>query len=383
MASSAQSIGDLYAAALDFRERTLRRDAQTAQVLADAYSQVFDDVLPYFDDLSRSVAAQVAADRVFTVDRMRRLDRYVALVDQVRNRGEAFAAVASTQVEQAQRLAVARAQAESQRLMRLAVERALLDVPDVQGRGATPPGIPISVFNRVFNRVPDEALQFLIGSMGDGTPLRSYFLEGGVTEDAPPLAGEVVDQIQRNLAEALAAGWNPRRAAQLFRQAMGVGLTRALRISRTEMLRGYREASRYNYQANGFEEWEWLAALDGRTCLACIGLDGEVYPISQPMQSHVNCRCTMVPVLPFRVPRVRRVADGALFDGTGTEWFDSLAPSVQLGLMGPGKFELWQAGGLTLRDFRHEDRRRADTFGTQFVEATLAMVRARLEGMPG
>lgn len=379
MATRPDSVGDLYAAALDFRERTLRRDEQTAQLLADAYSQVFDDVLPYFDDLSRVVSSSVTANQVFTVDRMRRLDRYTALLDQVRNRSETFASLASTQVEQAQRVAVARAQAESQRLMRLAVERALLDVPDELGRGALPPGIPISVFNRVFNRVPDEALQFLIGSLGDGTPLRTYFLDGGVTDDAPPLAGEVIDQIQRNLAEALAAGWNPRKAAQLFRQAMGVGLNRALRISRTEMLRGYREASRYNYLANGFEEWEWLAALDGRTCLACIGLDGEVFPIEQPMQSHVNCRCTMVPVLPFRVPRVRRVADGAIFEGTGADWFDSLPTGRQLELMGPAKFELWQAGGLTLRDFRHEDTRRSATFGTQFVEATLAMVRARVE----
>lgn len=386
VASSATGIGDLYTAALDFRDRALRREAQAARLLSDAYGQVFRDVLPYFEALSRQVAADIAGERVFTVDRMRRLDRYVALLDQVRRRTAGFAEVAAGQVEASQRRAVRQASAESQRLMGLATQRALLDVPDVVGRGAVPEGMSIESFSRVFNRLPVESLEFLVGSLGDGTPLRRYFLDGGVTADAPPLAEDVIDQVQRSLAEALAAGWNPRRSARLFREAMGIGLTRALRISRTESLRAYREASRANYAANGFAQWEWLAALDDRTCLACVGLDGMVFEISQPMQAHVNCRCTMVPVLPFRVPRKRRIGwpdDGGMFEGTGEDWFAGLTPLEKRSLMGPGKYDLWAQGGLTLADFRHEDRRRAQTFGSQFVEATLGQVRGRRGGGGG
>lgn len=51
---------------------------------------------------------------------------------------------------------------------------------------------------------------------------------------------------------------------------------RALRISRTEMLRAYREATRRNYQANGdiVPGWRWLCAKQPRTCAARLAMDG-------------------------------------------------------------------------------------------------------------
>lgn len=376
MARNAQSVGNLYTVALDFRERALRRDAQVAGELTDAYGRTFQDVQGYFNALSERVRRDIDAGETFTVDRLRRLERYAALLDQVRNRTEEFAQYAPGVIANGQARSVRQALAESERLARLATERALLDVPEEQGRGALPPGISIEAFNQAFNRVPQESLDFLVGSLGDGTPLRQYFLEGGSTADAPPLSEAVIDQVRRNLAEALVAGWNPRRTATLFRQAMGVGLTRALRISRTEQLRSYREASRANYANNGFQQWEWLTALDDRVCLACVGLDGEIFDIQQPQQAHVQCRCTMVPVLPFRVPRLRRVSwpQPGEFEGTGADWFDGLSPLEKQTLMGPSKFRAYEAGAVTLADFRHEDDSRAETFGTQFVEASLRQV---------
>ncbi len=63
---------------------------------------------------------------------------------------------------------------------------------------------------------------------------------------------------------------------QAIRGRLGGNLVRALRISRTEMLRAYREATRRNYQANGdiVAGWRWLCAKQARTCAACLAMDG-------------------------------------------------------------------------------------------------------------
>jgi len=366
--------GDLYREAEKFAAAMKRRDGATAKQLADAYARVFRDVQGHFDALSQQLMTMIAADIVFTIDRVRRLDRYAGLLRVVSEKLDEFAGYAPGVIAGAQQAAVERATAESERLFGLAAARsARVTYPKAVGRGKLPKGFRPGVFQSAFNRVPVEALDQFVGTLGDGTPLRDYFLGGGTTEDAPPLSDEVIDRVKRNLGEALTAGWSPKKAARLFADAMGVGLTRALRIARTETLRSYREASRANYAANGLEEWEWLATLDDRACLACIALDGQEFAIDQPMQAHVNCRCTMVPVLPFAIPRTRRQGwpKKSIVEGTGTDWFGSLPPAQQALVMGPSKYEAFAAGEVTLQDFVGLSHSRRKTFGTQFVENSL------------
>jgi len=52
------------------------------------------------------------------------------------------------------------------------------------------------------------------------------------------------------LIAGVGTGQNPRIIARQIRQALRGNLVRALRISRTETLRSYREASHRSYQAN-------------------------------------------------------------------------------------------------------------------------------------
>lgn len=74
-----------------------------------------------------------------------------------------------------------------------------------------------------------------------------------------------------------------------------------------------------------------------------------------------NCRCTMLPDLPDVDP----VPDGA-------DEFAALPPDAQLAILGPAKFDAYQAGALTLDDLVHV--RRSPLWGTTRSEASLVGV---------
>lgn len=356
--------GELYRAADRFRAAQDRRDAAIWRQLTLEYRNVVNEIQAAYDALYQQVRRDIEQGNTFTIDRFQRLTRYRRLMAQIVRRLEDYGVFAGGVISSAQREAVEIAARESAALWRAALTQDLLEVPEIVGRGALGQLSPSAL--ATFQRVPVEALDFLVGTLGDGTPLRNYFLRG--TPQVPALSSSVIDQVARNLAQGLASGWNPLRTARLFRDAMGVGLTRSLRIARTEILRSYREATRANYAANGIVEYEWIATLDTRTCMACIALDGTRYAMDTPMRNHVNCRCTMVPVMPFAIPRIRRSMDGE-FEGTGADWFEQLDSASQMAMMGPGKYQAWRAGAISLRDMVGEHE--TQTFGISYVEASL------------
>jgi len=100
------------------------------------------------------------------------------------------------------------------------------------------------------------------------------------------------------LTRGLALGLGPEVIRRLIQQMMGMVLTRALRIARTEMLRAYREAARRNYQANSdvVKGWIWHSALNERTCAACWAMHGTVHRLEERLDDHVGGRCTAVPL---------------------------------------------------------------------------------------
>lgn len=356
-------IGDLYRVADQYQAQLRRRDAATLQQLAQAYGRIYQQATANFELVNQFILAKLEANQIVTAGRVIRSAQGRELIQQTRTALDSYGEYAAGVVSNAQEQAAVAALTESERLLRVGLETGLAETVQLPG------GRTLTDILPAFQRVPTEAVNQLVGTLGDGTPLRDYFLGG--TANVPALSDDVIDSIRATLEHGLAAGWNPQRTAQQFRQSMGVGLTRAMRIARTETLRSYREASRMNYVANGIEEWEWLATLDGRTCLACLALDGTTYPTEQPQQAHVNCRCTMVPVLPFSVPRVRRSGAGS-FEGTAGDWFDSLQPSEQRTIMGPSKYKAYTAGVVRLRDFVGEQT--SPTFGTNFVEASLVQL---------
>lgn len=72
---------------------------------------------------------------------------------------------------------------------------------------------------------------------------------------------------------------------------------RAERVSRTEVITASNRGANDRYAKEGINEVEWLASPD--SCEECAGLDGQIFPVdSGPRPSyHVNCRCTILPVV--------------------------------------------------------------------------------------
>ena len=141
-----------------------------------------------------------------------------------------------------------------------------------------------------WDRLPVEAVSDLVGLTRRGSPLRALLDE---------LGPEASKAVRDGLIQGLALGHNPRKVARAIRGEIGGNLVRALRISRTEMLRSYREATRRNYEANSdiIAGWRWLAAKQPRTCAMCLAMDGSFHTLKEHLDDHPNGRCAMVPVL--------------------------------------------------------------------------------------
>lgn len=118
-----------------------------------------------------------------------------------------------------------------------------------------------------------------------------------------PLPAQVERSMRATLVRGVAVGENPRQAAaEMLRRARGDfdgGLTRALVIARTEMLDAHRAAGMASDHANAtvVAEWEWLSALDRRTCPSCWAMHGSRHPISEAgPDDHQQGRCTRMTV---------------------------------------------------------------------------------------
>lgn len=200
--------------------------------------------------------------------------------------------------------------------------------------------------NVSFSRLPAEALTDLVGFLRTGSPLRSLLDELGRS------ASRV---IQDRLIQGLAIGKNPRDVARDVRAAFGGNLSRALTVSRTEMLRSHREATKRNYEANRdvVSGWIWTSAHQERTCPMCLAMDGTKHPLSARLDDHPNGRCTMRPIV-RGAPEIKME--------TGTEWFERQPEDVQRQVLGNAGLEAYQKGEVTLQDM--VGRKRSADWGT-------------------
>jgi SPP1 gp7 family putative phage head morphogenesis protein len=109
----------------------------------------------------------------------------------------------------------------------------------------------------------------------------------------------VSERVSNELVAGIAEGAGVRVVAARIRQASGLGLSRALTISRTETVNAYRDATMDVYRsapAGVVTGWKWLASESERTCPFCRERNGRTFPLAEKMRSHPNCRCTSTPV---------------------------------------------------------------------------------------
>ena len=309
-------------------------DRATAATIINEYAAVYAQLQDETASLVR--AAQQRNLKPWEVNRMTRLKE---LEGQLVSNVSRFSRVAGETVTAGQRAAVG-----------LSVRGA-----PVVANASLPTGITLNNLANVglgWNQLPSEAFEAFVGISGDGMPV------GNLLADLGPQAAT---NVKAGIRTGIATGQSPRQIANTVRLAAGMPLSKALTISRTEVNRAHREATRLNYAANSnvVKGYRRLATKDGNTCMACIALDNTVYQTNEPLDSHPNCRCAMVPDtltyqdLGLDIPEEPRPE-------SGQEWFEKQPKyrlpqhdkkqAIQSEMMGPKIFAAHQKGSVGLSD---------------------------------
>lgn len=299
---------------LEHRQLILAQDARTMIHMAERWVQLETTLEAQISLLVREIIDMRAAGEVVGINRLLKIDRYQSLLDRLNVEMKTYNLWASGEIARQQRS-----------LGRLGIDHAVETIRislDEAGFGS-----------RFFNRLPVTAIENMVGIAGPGGPL------GDLLKEAFPASAERMTQA---LIEGVALGLPPGETAKRMMNGMAEGLNRATTIARTEQLRVYREASRQQYEFSGaVQEYERVCAKQPNTCMACITLDGTVYPTSELMEVHPNDRCFMIPHV-AGVPRIEREL--------ASDWFAKQDPSLQRQMMGPGKFDLYEQGLIGLPD---------------------------------
>lgn len=311
--------------------------AEAAQVaeMAGRWLEIESQLQGAFDALALEIQIMIERGESVKPWKIARMERYRALLTQVQDQLEAYTDYSETRIKQGQLDWIVRG-------LKDAVEA-------IRGYFTT-----YGKIAGAFDLLPVAAIEQMVGLAGDGSPLRALLVKSWP---------DAIDGLTNALIDAIALGKNPRDTARAMREGFGVGFDRSLRIARTEQLRAYREANRQQYQASGLVEgYKRLSGRDTRVCAGCLMVDnGQIYPLDYTFEAHPQCRCTLVPVV-TGLPVVTW-QDGA-------SWFMAQTPADQKTILGPGRFEAWQAGEFELQDVVRRDW--DETWGGSIVPKTLA-----------
>ena len=331
------------------RAALLKRDDIERRTLAQHWLATQHDLSSQLDQITKQVNDAKAKGTKISEAWLYKQTRLATLLQSVEQHVSDFADFTDDFLTDEQKWAVVRGANQARQLIKLA-----------QG---TPQGlIPPS-----FTKVHVGAVDDLIGKLQDGSPLKSLL---------HTLAPQAVQSVSQKLISGLVQGNNPKVVARQVKDDLGVSLTRAQTITRTEMIGSYRNANLRTYRANSdvVGSWQWVASLGSRTCPMCIAMSGRIFPITIDFASHPNCRCAPVPVtnswaslgidLPDTRPRLP----------TGDEWFEKQTETVQRKILGPGKFDLYRDGHLQLSDLIGEAHH--DKWGDYRYERTLKQIRS-------
>ena len=300
---------------LQFKARLFAAEAAQVKEMAAAWLEIETRLQGRMDALALEIAGMIERGETVKEWKIARMERYRALLAQTQDQLAAYTDYAAGKISQGQREWI---------------QMGLFDANDaIRGYYTT--------YGKVagaFDLLPVSAIEQMVGLAGDGSPLRALLVKSWP---------DSIDGLTNALINAIAQGKNPRDTARAMRDGFGVGFDRALRIARTEQLRVYREANRQQYQASGVVDgYKRLSARDDRVCAACLFADdGTVYPLIYTFDAHTQCRCTSVPVV---------VGMPVVAWQNGTSWFLAQNPVTQKNILGPGRFDAWNAGQFELED---------------------------------
>ncbi len=327
------------------RAALIRAERRATVKLAASYESVTERLTRELRSVTDDIDAARKAGTKVTTAWLYRQSRYRVLLSETRRATIGFMGRALGVIQRAQFEVAGDAEHDVRRLGSAAL-------------GNFPPGVTMPHFGRL----QPGALDRIIGFSGDGRPLGLLRTE---------IVPEHVDNVRDTLAHGVAAGRRTRDIALEVSEKSGLTLSRASTIARTEIARAQREASReVMADPDGvLGEWVWDAALDA--CASCQAQHGSIHPVTEPMASHPNCRCTMVPRPPsWAALGFDGIEDDRPIIQPGAERFAEFEPDAQLAILGPGKYEAYRTGRITLADL--VKRTHSERWGPGTREASLS-----------
>ena len=301
------SVPDIMSAvdiAAEFRDELARLDAAAVDVMVGQWRQVETALIAAME----AFAARFEPGQSLTPGQVLRLERYQALQAQVTAQLTALEGAAGPLITTGQNQAAGLGALQAATTL------------DSLGVGLT------------FNQLSTKATQNIIALARAGKPL---------AELLQPMYGAASEGIIRELINGVALGYGPRKIARnMARDGMTDALNHLLLVSRDQYNRAARTAAFQRYEDSGVVRGytRRCARQAGRTCIACISLDGTFYPLSEPFAEHPQGRCTPIPAIKGVEVRSRL--------GSGQAWFEELPQDAQIAAMGRGRWEAWKAGEL-------------------------------------
>lgn len=192
-----------------------------------------------------------------------------------------------------------------------------------------------------------------------------------ITTLTQPIGERAAEVMRQELIRAVPTGVSAEAAARKMLKRLeggfNGGLTRALIITRTELIDASRAGAAAQQQANSdvLTGWTWSATLDARTCPSCWAQHGTEHELDEagPLD-HQQGRCV-------RLPRVKTWRElgfdldeppSLVPDAQAT--FAALSPAEQLEVMGPARLEALQSGKVSWADL--SSRRSTDGWRDSF-----------------
>lgn len=105
--------------------------------------------------------------------------------------------------------------------------------------------------------------------------------------------------LNEELIHTVVTGKKTSQLKKLLQERFNVSYHRADALVRTELAHIQTQAAQQRYKDYGITEYEFYADPDERTCEVCGKLHGKRFPMSSApkVPQHVNCRCTILPVI--------------------------------------------------------------------------------------
>lgn len=352
---------DLERAAERFKHAIIARDAAAIRQLVRDYHDVLRSVQDELRPLLEEITERLEAGEPVNIGTLQRGSRLARIERDIIERLNEI-------VDEAHRRAV-----ENQRYAaRVASDAAIAMMEEAMG--PLPGNIRV-----LFAELNPRAVESFVGFASDGSPLADLFRA---------LPRDAARAVRGELIRGIALGDNPRVIARRIQGAFGRNLTRAMTISRTEVMRAYTRAAIEKYRANSslIRGWVWISALDVRTCAVCIAMHGTEHPLDEPMASHPSCRCSAAPVArPISELTGRPLPDDRPRVEPGAEWFARQPAEFQRRVLGPAAYRAYTDGAIGLQDMvrRVNDQRWGPTLRRASLRDALGAAAAKYASAAG